>query len=91
MKRTISMLLAVAFAALSISCSKTEEVNPEVKGAKMVPVQISLGLDDDLTRASSALFPEVENWIFDYYYVQYTIYLITIFMHQYLLMYVIMS
>lgn len=72
MKRTISMLLAVAFAALSISCSKTEEVNPEVKGAKMVPVQISLGLDDDLTRASSALFPEVENWIFDYYYVQYT-------------------
>ena len=73
MKTFSKILMAFAIASLPFACTKTEKNEP--KGAKMVPVELSLGIDGaqgDLTRAASALFPEVENWVFDYYYVQYT-------------------
>ena len=73
MKTFSKILMAFAIASLPFACTKTEKNEP--KGAKMVPVELSLGIDGaqgDLTRATSALFPEVENWVFDYYYVQCT-------------------
>ena len=73
MKTFSKILMAFAIASLPFACTKTEKNEP--KGAKMVPVELSLGIEGaqgDLTRAASALFPEVENWVFDYYYVQYT-------------------
>jgi len=61
-------------AALSFSCARVEE---EKAGEeyKMVPVEFTLDIADvqgELTKASAALFPEVENWIFDYYFVQFS-------------------
>ena len=65
----------IALAALTvIGCAK--ETKEAASQEKLVPVEVSFNIDmedvvGDLTRANVSLFPEVENWIFDYYYVQF--------------------
>ena len=75
MNKTIKFA-TVALAALTmIGCAK-ETKQDNASKEKLVPVEVSFNIDmenivGDLTRSDVALFPEVENWIFDYYYVQY--------------------
>lgn len=66
----------VALAALTvIGCAK-ETKQETASEMKLVPVEVAFNVDmenvvGDFTRANVSLFPEVENWIFDYYYVQF--------------------
>jgi len=74
MKRHIRTASLAALVALSFSCARMEERN-DVSEYNLVPVEFTLDLADvqgELTKASSGLFPEVENWIFDYYFVQFS-------------------
>ena len=74
MKRMISMASLAVIAALSFSCAKAVEEKAG-EGYIRVPVEFTLDIADvqgELTRASGALFPEVENWIFDYYFIQFS-------------------
>ena len=62
--------VAAAVAALACACSRENVPEPEY-----VDMPFVLSVEDaqgDLTRAAASLFPEVENWIFDIYYCQYS-------------------
>lgn len=74
--KNIIKFATVALAALTvIGCAKESKQEAAPVG-KLVPVEVAFNVDveevvGDLTRAQVSLFPEVENWIFDYYYVQF--------------------
>ena len=56
----------LAFSVLACGCTKTGTEDQK----KLVPVNITLSTSG-ATRSETALFPEVENWIWDFYYVQF--------------------
>ena len=72
MNKYIKTAIAVALAAAcACACSKQAATEKE---PELVNVDLVLGIEDAqdaLTRTATALFPEVENWIFDYYLVQF--------------------
>lgn len=73
MNKYFKYTMVAAAAALACACTKNEAAG-SLAGHEMVPVQITLDSEDvhgALTRSGSPLFPEMENWIFDYYYCQY--------------------
>jgi hypothetical protein len=66
-------IASVAAAAAALLCACSREMAPQVE-PEYVDVPFVLSIADeqgDATRATTALFPEVENWIYDYYYVQF--------------------
>ena len=63
---------ASAVLLLAFSCGKQETNN--TKESELVSIEVSFNIGDVLqngTRSSNALYPEVENWIYDYYYSQF--------------------
>ncbi|MCR4603331.1 MAG: DUF4906 domain-containing protein [Prevotella sp.] len=72
MTKTYIGLLASVL--LLSACSEDENTLAEEKEARLVPVTLTLRAADvagNTTRSASALLPECENWIYDYYFVQY--------------------
>lgn len=73
MDKYLKIILAAGCIALAASCEKTQE--PAPAASRLVPVQVSLsGAGEDApTRypRNAALKPEEENWIWDYYYIQF--------------------
>ena len=66
-------IASVAAAAAALLCACSREMAPQVE-PEYVDAPFVLSIADeqgDATRATTALFPEVENWIYDYYYVQF--------------------
>lgn len=71
MKKNI-VFVTLALAAL-VGCSK-EQSKDQAAESQLVPVEVTLKIDDIVggaTRSETALFPEDENWLFDYYFVQF--------------------
>ena len=72
MNKYIKIAIAAALsAACACSCSKQAATEKE---PELVNVELNLGIEeamDALTRTATPLFPEEENWIFDYYLVQF--------------------
>jgi len=73
MDKHIRFMMVVIAGVWACSCSKGgfRDVG---ESPRMVPVTVSFGIEDiqdAMTRSAAALFPEVENWIFDYYYCQF--------------------
>lgn len=72
MNKYIKIAIAAALAA-ACACSCSKQVATE-KEPELVNVDLTLGIEeamDALTRTATPLFPEDENWIFDYYLVQF--------------------
>lgn len=72
MNKYIKIAIAAALAA-ACACSCAKQAATE-KEPELVNVELNLGIEeamDALTRTATPLFPEVENWIFDYYLVQF--------------------
>ena len=65
----IFAILALSF--LAIGCSKTEKENNAEKDFVTVQLSVSAADAQGGTRSDMPLFPEQENWIWDFYYVQY--------------------
>ena len=65
-------IASVAAAAAALLCACSREIAPQVE-PEYVDMPFELNISDVLgdTRVNEALFPEVENWIYDYYYVQF--------------------
>ena len=66
-------IASVAAAAAALLCACSREVAPQTE-PEYVDVPFVLNVADaegDMTRAANALFPEVENWIYDYFYIQF--------------------
>ncbi len=74
MKNIIRFAILSAVAVLVLGACQKQEITNPLAGHKLVPVQVALGIEDVQqagTKAAVALLPEVENWIFDYYYCQF--------------------
>ena len=74
MKNIIRFAILSAAAALVLGACQKQEITDPLAGHKLVPVRVALNIDDVQqagTKAPVALLPEVENWIFDYYYCQF--------------------
>lgn len=70
MKAQLILSTAILTAVFAIACNK-EPVSQE---DGLVTANVTLNLADiqgELTKASEGLYPEVENWIFDFFYVQF--------------------
>ena len=66
-------IASVAAAAAALLCACSRELNPQAEPEYVeVPFELSIAdVPGDATRATTALFPENENWIYDYYYIQF--------------------
>ncbi|MBR4586035.1 MAG: DUF4906 domain-containing protein [Bacteroidales bacterium] len=74
MKNIIRFAILSTVAVLVLGACQKQEITDPLAGHKLVPVQVALGIEDVRqagTKAAVALLPEVENWIFDYYYCQF--------------------
>ena len=72
MNKYIKIAIAAALSA-ACACSCSKQVATE-KEPELVNVDLTLGIEeamDALTRTATPLFPEDENWLFDYYLVQF--------------------
>ena len=69
MKKNTLHIAILALSFLAIGCAKTGNADEP----KYVTVQLTVSATDVLadTRSDMPLFPEQENWIWDFYYVQY--------------------
>ena len=70
MKSSVILPAVIITAALAVACNK--EPVPQEDG--LVTANVTLHLADiqgEMTKASEGLYPEVENWIFDFFYVQF--------------------
>lgn len=73
MKNNIRIAILAAAAVLVFGACQKQEITDPLAGHKLVPVRVSLNIEDvqAATKATVALLPEVENWIYDYYYCQF--------------------
>ena len=60
-------IASVAAAAAALLCACSRELNPQAEPEYVeVPFELSIAdVPGDATRATTALFPENENWIYD--------------------------
>ena len=71
MKKLIIHSFAAAAAVLLVAACSKQAPAPQ---ADKVLAEVTLGIDgiqDGRTKAAEGLYPEVENWIFDFFYVQF--------------------
>ena len=71
MKKNRIIIALMALSVLACSCSKTETSAPDEMELVDVELTLSASSTPGDTQSDMPLFPEQENWIWDFYYIQY--------------------